>query len=176
MIDLVRGPLPIHFFSIVVKASAVDRAFPGGREEFIRAHRPGSFNGALFCLTSMGPESVEWHLTQLEAAGVILGIDAALADMAHGPEVECPGMVFACDGELFGARWTVDAKGVEDQPERVPQEAPGESVQHVGDNQAFTPSGRPKEPPATPATPWRRHAPRGGLVYWFGGDEDDEEH
>ncbi|MFC3214197.1 hypothetical protein [Novosphingobium panipatense] len=86
----------------------MDSRFPGGRETFVGTYHPASFNGALYCLRSMGPESVDWHLTRLEAAGVNLGADAALADMMHGPDVECPGIIFVCEGEWPNARWTVD--------------------------------------------------------------------
>lgn len=174
MIETERGPLPIHFVTIVVKAGAVDMSFPGCREDFIRAHDPVSYNGALFCISAMAPESVEWHLTRLEAAGIILGVDAALADMTHGPDVECPGLVFACEGEWFGARWSVDADAANDEP--------ASAVQTARKNSTLCLASLPPQGPAqgregssdTTLAPWKRHGVPGGLVFWFGGGDDDD--
>lgn len=174
MIDTVRGPLPIHFSTIVVKASAVDRAYPNARDRFIAAFDASSFNGNVFGLVSMGPESVEWHLTRLQAVGIVLGVDAALADMMHGPEVECPGLVFASEGEWFGARWTVDVGEGSVAREPDTQEAPRALVQRVGAPQIVSPSESMEVTPRLPAAPWRRHVVPAGQVFWFGGDEDSE--
>jgi hypothetical protein len=173
MIEVTPGPLPIHFFTIVVKTSALDRSFPGGRKAFIGAHDPGYYNGSLFCLSSMGPESVEWHVTRLEAAGITLGVDAVLADMTDGPEVECPGLLFTREGEGFDAQWTVDAEEINYSREQSGCGTCKRPSRLVAVTSAVRPSGSLKAELRKPAILWRRHAVRGGQVFWFGNNDDD---
>jgi hypothetical protein len=174
MIEVTPGPLPIHFFTIVVKASAVDRSFPGGRKAFIGAHDPKSHNGSLFCLSSMGPESVDWHLTRLEAAGIVLGMDAALADMTDGPQVDCPGLLFKCEGDWFGARWSVAACAGSGQQHAQAREAVVAPIQRVpADTQVSRPLGD-QSSAVESGTAWKRVMGPMGRCFWTGGEDDED--
>lgn len=175
MIEVTPGPLPIHFCTIVVKASAIDRSFPGGQKSFIGSHSPGSCNGTLFCIPSMGSEGVDWHLERLAGIGIVAGLDLAVADMLHGPLLECPGIVFTSSCELLLTSWMADLEETADADrERSRDEAPGSPLERLdGDGAPEWPSS-PRTPSGDFERSWRRHAVPGGLVFWFGGDEDEE--
>lgn len=104
--------LPTVCFSIVVKADAVDRSFPGGRDRFIALYRPQFRNGALFGLVAMSVDSVEHALGQLNDNGLLPGQDVAVGDMMHGPILSCPGVVFIRGGDEFMPRWCVNVDGL----------------------------------------------------------------
>ena len=101
--------LPAAFYSIIIKTSAIDRSFPGGREQFFRRHNPPYRNGALVCLLAMSIDDTEHILAELNQQGLIPGKDVAVADMVKGPLLKCPGLVFQSHGEDFPQSWTVNA-------------------------------------------------------------------
>lgn len=153
--------LPLAFYSIVVKAEAVDRSFPGGRDRFITTYQPAAYNDALFVLSAMGMDTVENTLIRLAEDGVVPGADVAVGDMMQGPLRECPGIIFTCGGDGPDAPWTVQA---------------GETPNLTEPSWTWEPPEQPAEPVAPPPkNPWRMHVPRGaGLIWWTGGDDEEE--
>ncbi|MDE2563247.1 MAG: hypothetical protein KGL48_13475 [Sphingomonadales bacterium] len=131
--------LPAAFFSIIVKRAAVVRSYPGGVERFERLYLPRK-NGALFLVTRMSTGDVEFVLEELNEVDVVPGQDLAVADMVHGPLLQCPGLTFACEEDEFAPRWSVNVSrepratpdahlprlpgGLHARPAREPSQAP----------------------------------------------------
>lgn len=169
MIDLVCGPLTVHFFTIVVKVSAVDRVYPNARDRFMAEFGATSFNRALFGLAVMGRETVEVRLELLNDIGIVPGVDVAVACMGQGPLLNCPGVIFRCEGEQFDDRWTVDIWEAPAIRGAVTQEGPTKPIQRCPQHSPFTLQSAPE----TPWQLWRHHAAHAGLVSSSGGGEDE---
>ena len=110
-------PLPTACFSIVVKAAAVDRSYPGGRDRFIAVYRPTFRNGALFGLVAMSLDTVEAVLAEMNDTGLVPREDIAVGDMTLGPILECAGLRFVAKGEDGMPPWVVEVEGAQEQPE-----------------------------------------------------------
>jgi hypothetical protein len=100
-------PLPVHLHSVIVKRSSVTKSYPGGLEEFDRVH-PSRQNEELSVLSAMSLSDVDWLLDKLFAAGLVPGVDVAVAEMRHGPILTCPGVAFRSDEAMFFPSWTVE--------------------------------------------------------------------
>lgn len=116
--------LPAAFYSIIIKTSAIDRSFPGGREEFIRRFQPAYRNGALVGLLAMSTSDTERLLAELNRLGLVPGEDVAVADMVQGPLLECPGIAFQCLEESFPGSWVVNVADGHSEPEMQPEDKP----------------------------------------------------
>lgn len=162
-------PLTLVFFSVIVKAKAVDRLFPGGRESFQATFTPSRSNDDLFLIATMGPEGVRSLLDRLSAAGLTPGLDIGVGDMAHGCVHACPELLFQCDGAFPFPTWTVELAETHDLQEPASSMAPPEQS---GQGQAPDNTTRKPSAGGHTSTPWTRHAVRSGLVFWQGGDED----
>ncbi|MDD3798295.1 MAG: hypothetical protein PHE36_03845 [Novosphingobium sp.] len=160
-------PWTLHgsFYSIIVKRAAVVRSYPGGVEAFERLEEPARKNGALFLLARMEPDGVDQALERLHRAGVVPGEDVAVLELASGPLLECPGVVFASDGDFFLPKWSVIA-----DPDYIPSEA---ASMHWLPPEAPQPSQQPE------ATVRAVQPPRGltanQYYQWRGLHSPDEE-
>lgn len=110
--------IPAAFYSIIIKTSAIDRSFAGGREQFFRRYQPAFRNGALVSLLAMSISDTEARLAELNTLGLVPGEDVAVADMAQGPLLECPGIAFQRLEESFPGKWVVNVADVHSELER----------------------------------------------------------
>lgn len=108
--------LPTACFSIVVKAAAVDRSYPGGRDQFVAVYRPQFRNGALFGLVAMSLDTVDAVLAELHDNGLLPREDIAVGDMILGPIMECSGLRFVAKGGDDMPPWVVEVVDAEEQP------------------------------------------------------------
>jgi hypothetical protein len=100
--------LDITFYSILVLREAVVRSYAGGLKAFDQDFLPARPSQAIAKLVRMSAGDTEHLLGQLNAAGLVLGVDFAVADMMEGPLLECPGIIFeGTDG--FPPRWLASA-------------------------------------------------------------------
>jgi len=108
---MIDDPLALHasFYSVVVKASAVTRSFPGGIEGFDAQLRITRRTTSLLLLVYMSVGDVEHVLDKLQRAGLEPGEDLAVGDMMLGPLLPCPGIVFEDVGDGPISKWTVTA-------------------------------------------------------------------
>lgn len=114
--------LPADCLSVIVKREAIASRSLRGVEEFIRTQSPSHQNGALFVLTRTAATDMDVVLADLARWGLQPGRDFAIADMAQGPLIECPGIVFISPDKSGTESWTVNAEIQESrQPFRFPQ-------------------------------------------------------
>lgn len=167
--------LPMACFSIILKASAIDRSYPGGRPAFIDSYKPQFRNGALFLLVRLSLDDVDQALDHLNAQGLIPGTDLAVADMTHGPLVPCTGLTFTCEGEFPAMQWTVCVSSDRHPPKGHYKGHSAYALNPLGYLwEAPVPEAAPQPVQETSDNQWRRVVKRGGLVTWIGGDDDDE--
>lgn len=103
------SPLRIGFYSVIIKADAMERSVPGGRAAFEAHFGATDRNRDLTLLRRMSTEDVGWLLDELHEQGLVPGQDVAVADMTHGPMLGCPGLVFSSKGDLLNTQWFVAA-------------------------------------------------------------------
>jgi hypothetical protein len=102
--------LEVTFYSILVLRSAVATRYLGGLRAFYLAYDPAQQTPELAKLVRMSIDDIEQVLTQLNAAGIVPGEDAAVGDMTRGPLLDCAGVIFERNSELlpnWSARATV---------------------------------------------------------------------
>lgn len=110
----------ITFYSTLVLREAVARSYPGGLLAFERRFQPAQSTRALAKLVRMSVGDTEHLLGELNAAGLVPGVDVAVADMMQGPLLECPEIIIEGEDDLLG-RWLASAcGGPPDQPETPP--------------------------------------------------------
>lgn len=113
--------LPIGCFSIIIKHEAVVRVFPGGEEEFERAHRPIRKHSAHYLVMAFSQSDAQALLVRLRETGLQPGEDIAGADQFGTPVFNCSGLEFASVQVSGPPRWQVDVARTVWQP---PQEPP----------------------------------------------------
>jgi hypothetical protein len=188
-------PLGIHFHSVIVKRSAVARSYQGGLEEFDRVH-PSRKNDELSAFSAMSLDDVDGRLDQLFAAGLVPGVDVAVAEMHHGPILTCPGTAFRSDDALFFPSWTVEAVEAPDgavgswvgreayTPDNAfgyywqPPDAGGGSQGSPTEEPQALPASEPNAGPQLPGDPVRTGPRRvvfgSGPVHWLYDDDQED--
>lgn len=104
------GPwfLPLGSYAIVVKVDAVDRSFPGGLSAFQGTYSPIGKREVHLMILAFTEVAAEGLLAELEAAGLVRGVDVAASDMLGRPWVPCAGIAFRRHRGSTYLRWMVD--------------------------------------------------------------------
>jgi len=102
-------PIPIRFFTAVIKVDAIARRYPGGLSAFDAASPADAAHPTLRSIAAMSLDDMGGVVEQLEASGLALWEDIAIGDMMHGELVACPGVVFSNEGDEFMPQWVARA-------------------------------------------------------------------
>lgn len=89
---MTTDPLPIVFFSVVVKRAAVARSFPGGTDAFDRSFQPANSNDDMSTVTTMSWRDADCILGKLHAAGLTVGEDFGVMERWQGVLIPCHGI------------------------------------------------------------------------------------
>jgi hypothetical protein len=104
----------IVFFTLLIKAAALDARFPGGRVGFLATYPEAPHDEMLFALRAMSGGDLGLLVDQLEAYGLRLGRDIAIGELVHGEWEPAPGIVFL--GEAW--HWRAEMQPP-DLPEKI---------------------------------------------------------
>lgn len=100
--------LPVGSYAIVVKVDAVVRSFPGGLTAFQSTYSPIRKREAHLMILAFTEEAAERLLAELDAVGLVRGVDVAASDMLGRPWVSCAGIAFRRHRGSTYVRWMVD--------------------------------------------------------------------
>lgn len=95
----------IACLTVLVKKSALRRAYPGGVEAFARDFRHGDEDARLLAFAFMASAEAWAFLDVLAAMGLRPGRDVALGDAFIGPLQPCAGIAFAQEEGCLMGGW-----------------------------------------------------------------------
>jgi hypothetical protein len=115
----------VSLFTILVKGSALEARFPGGRAGFLAMYPEAGHDEKLFVLRAMSGGDLHFIVTRLEWFGLRLGQDIAIGEGVHGEWTPAPGVVFS--GHAWD--WHAELDSSADCAAPVAQDEPGSSTE-----------------------------------------------
>lgn len=100
--------LPIGCFPVIVKLSSVTRSFPGGLTAFETTYSPIRKREVHLMVMTFTAQEAQAKLAELEAHGLMPGVDVAVADDLGQPWIACAGIAFRRHRGSEYLRWMVD--------------------------------------------------------------------
>lgn len=100
--------LPVGCFPVIVKLSAVTRLFPGGLKAFETGYSPIRKREVHLMVMTFTAQEAQAKLAELEAHGLMPGVDVAAADDLGQPWIDCVGIAFRRHRGSEYLRWMVD--------------------------------------------------------------------
>lgn len=100
--------LPIGCFPVIVKLSSVTRSFPGGLTAFETTYSPIRKREVHLMVMTFTAQEAQAKLAEMEAYGLVPGVDVAAADDLGQPWIACAGIAFRRHRGSEYLRWMVD--------------------------------------------------------------------
>lgn len=101
--------VPVAFFSMCIRVDAIRCCYSGGLAAFDRHYPDARASTRLRALASMSYSEAECMLDELEAKGLTVGLNIALAEMMHGETKGASGIRFIDISENHMPHWVAVA-------------------------------------------------------------------